>query len=297
MTKEEYEASQKRASDKKKAVYEALEWGGGVRQVITIQAQSAYHRLCCSGCQCKYATLLVTMVINHSQAHPWDAQKRLTSWLDQLQRRSTFIASSLQSNIHGKSTFTASKPSWYLSGWMQMRDREQHAADRRKEASKPFARTKDDVDEELNLRGMLSTTTIMVQKRYWHAVSATATHANIKRSSPGKLKDFLNCKLKVLSNLPTSTHSSKGALCIHYSVTYTGRSRFGDPMAHLVRQKEVAPPPPVIPERMAQQMKKSGFIVPQASHLWARSFLLLVLWDENLCHLEILWGIVLHIRS
>ena len=36
-----------------------------------------------------------------------------------------------------------------------MRDREQQAADMLKEASKPFARTKDDVDEELNLRGKL----------------------------------------------------------------------------------------------------------------------------------------------
>ena len=38
---------------------------------------------------------------------------------------------------------------------MQMRDREQQAADMIKEASKPFARTTDDVDEELNLRGKL----------------------------------------------------------------------------------------------------------------------------------------------
>jgi hypothetical protein len=45
------------------------------------------------------------------------------------------------------------------------------------------------------------------------------------------------------------------------------RARFGDPMAHLVRQKEAAPPPPVIPERMVEQMKKSGFVVPQASTL------------------------------
>ena len=41
------------------------------------------------------------------------------------------------------------------------------------------------------------------------------------------------------------------------------RLRFGDPMSHLVKQREAAPPPPVIPERMAKQMKKSGFIVPQ----------------------------------
>lgn len=48
---------------------------------------------------------------------------------------------------------------------------------------------------------------------------------------------------------------------------FADRARFGDPMAHLVRQKEAAPPPPVIPERMARQMKKSGFVVPQASPL------------------------------
>jgi hypothetical protein len=37
-----------------------------------------------------------------------------------------------------------------------MRDREQRAEDRVKEALKPFARTKDDVDQELNLRGLLT---------------------------------------------------------------------------------------------------------------------------------------------
>ena len=36
-------------------------------------------------------------------------------------------------------------------------------------------------------------------------------------------------------------------------------------MAHLVKQKEAAPPPPVISASLAKQMKKSGFVVPQAS--------------------------------
>ena len=42
--------------------------------------------------------------------------------------------------------------------------------------------------------------------------------------------------------------------------------RFGDPMSHLVKQRGAAPPPPVIPDAMAKQMKKSGFVVPQARH-------------------------------
>ena len=33
MSKEEFEAAAKKAADKKKAVYEAPEWGGGMRQV------------------------------------------------------------------------------------------------------------------------------------------------------------------------------------------------------------------------------------------------------------------------
>ena len=33
MSKEEFEAANKKASEKKKAVYEAPEWGGGMRQV------------------------------------------------------------------------------------------------------------------------------------------------------------------------------------------------------------------------------------------------------------------------
>lgn len=33
MSKEEFEAAAKKASDKKKDVYEAPEWGGGMRQV------------------------------------------------------------------------------------------------------------------------------------------------------------------------------------------------------------------------------------------------------------------------
>lgn len=32
MSKEEFEAAAKKASEKKKAVYEAPEWGGGMRQ-------------------------------------------------------------------------------------------------------------------------------------------------------------------------------------------------------------------------------------------------------------------------
>ncbi len=38
---------------------------------------------------------------------------------------------------------------------VQMRERERQAADMMAEASKPFARTKDDVDKELNLKGTL----------------------------------------------------------------------------------------------------------------------------------------------
>ena len=47
-------------------------------------------------------------------------------------------------------------------------------------------------------------------------------------------------------------------------------------MAHLVRQKEAAPPPPVIPERLAKLMKKSGFVVPQASQSFGYC------WDASL---------------
>ena len=42
------------------------------------------------------------------------------------------------------------------------------------------------------------------------------------------------------------------------------RTRFGDPMAHLVaRRQKDAPPLPVIPEHMRKLMRKSGFVVPQ----------------------------------
>ena len=43
------------------------------------------------------------------------------------------------------------------------------------------------------------------------------------------------------------------------------RVRFGDPMAHLARKKTQELAAPIVPAHMAKQMKKSGFIIPQAS--------------------------------
>ena len=43
------------------------------------------------------------------------------------------------------------------------------------------------------------------------------------------------------------------------------RARFGDPMAHLVKQRQAEPPAPVIPDHVQQQMAKSGFVIPQVS--------------------------------
>ncbi len=43
MSKEEFEAANKKASDKKKAVYEAPEWGGGMRQVISKTCLSRFQ--------------------------------------------------------------------------------------------------------------------------------------------------------------------------------------------------------------------------------------------------------------
>lgn len=45
---------------------------------------------------------------------------------------------------------------------------------------------------------------------------------------------------------------------------FRDRVRFGDPMAHLAaRRAGNAPPPPVVPQHMQRQMRKSGFVVPQ----------------------------------
>ncbi|KAK9845574.1 hypothetical protein WJX84_006264 [Apatococcus fuscideae] len=50
------------------------------------------------------------------------------------------------------------------------------------------------------------------------------------------------------------------------------RTRFGDPMAHLVKKKQLEPPAPVIPEHVRNQMAKSGFVIPQAvpAHSWLK---------------------------
>ncbi|KAK9840453.1 hypothetical protein WJX74_010068 [Apatococcus lobatus] len=50
------------------------------------------------------------------------------------------------------------------------------------------------------------------------------------------------------------------------------RTRFGDPMAHLVKKRQAEPPAPVIPEHVQQQMAKSGFVIPQAvpGHSWLK---------------------------
>ncbi|KAK9805845.1 hypothetical protein WJX73_006982 [Symbiochloris irregularis] len=51
------------------------------------------------------------------------------------------------------------------------------------------------------------------------------------------------------------------------------RERFGDPMAHLVRRRQAqAPAPAIVPEHMAKQMRKSGFMVPQEvpAHSWLK---------------------------
>ena len=42
MTKEEFEAANKKATEKKKAVYEAPEWGGGMRQVNKLSLQAVW---------------------------------------------------------------------------------------------------------------------------------------------------------------------------------------------------------------------------------------------------------------
>ena len=105
-----------------------------------------------------------------------------------------------------------------------MRDREQRAEEMRREAAKPFARSRDDADLDAALKG------------------ATLGH-NMALAMSG------------LATASAPKVVASRACCAE-------RTRFGDPMAGKVRQKPVQQEQ-VIPDHMLERMKKGGFVIPQ----------------------------------
>ncbi len=68
--------------------------------------------------------------------------------------------------------------------------------------------------------------------------------------------------------LPSWPSAETKSLCLYredLDSQLRDRSRFGDPMAHLVKKKQAEPPAPVIPEHVRQQMTNSGFVIPHVS--------------------------------